>query len=257
MMVRFIVDAETDVGIKKKINQDSLLYQHAVIFDKEVLMAIVCDGMGGLSKGELASASLIRAFLKWFHEELPNELKNFDMQIIKDAWVLKLKEWNLKLNSYGKTNGITLGTTFSGMLFVDDQMLAVHIGDSRIYFINHTLQQLTKDHTFVEREVERGTMTLADAKKDRRRNILLQCIGASGKIEPQVVQAPLSHGIYMLCSDGLRHELSDAEIMDGLQPSQLKNKTVMKQASLRLINLVKSRGEKDNISMILIKAGDK
>lgn len=254
--MKFIVNAETDVGIKKQINQDSLLYKHAVMFDKEVLMAIVCDGMGGLSKGELASATLIRVFLKWFNEDLPNELKKFDMQIIKDSWVLKLKEWNSKLNSYGKKNNITLGTTFSGLLFVDNQMLLVHIGDSRVYFIDHSLKQLTKDHTFVEREVERGTMTLEAANKDRRRNILLQCIGASGKIEPQVIQSSISNGVYMLCSDGLRHEINDAEIIDALKPSELRSKADMKHASLRLINLVKSRGEKDNISMILIKAGE-
>lgn len=255
--MRFIVDAETDVGIKKKINQDSLFYKHAVVYGKEVLAAVICDGMGGLSKGELASAELIRAFLKWFDEELPNELKNFDMRVVVDSWVLKLKEWNLKLNGYGKTNGITLGTTFSGLLFVDNQMLAVHVGDSRIYFIDHSLHQLTKDHTLVEREVDQGIITLETARKDRRRNILLQCIGASGKIEPQVIQASVENGVYMLCSDGLRHELSDDELLDALQPSRLKNKSMMKEASLKLIGLVKTRGEKDNISMILIKAGER
>lgn len=253
--MRFIVNAESDIGIKKNINQDSLLYKHALIYEKEVLMAIVCDGMGGLSKGELASAAVIRSFLKWFNEELPNELKKFDMQIIKDSWVLMLKEWNLKLNQYGKNNNLTMGTTFSGLLIVDDQMLIVHIGDSRIYYMNDNLQQLTKDHTFVEREIERGNMSAATAKKDRRRNVLLQCIGASAKIEPLIIQDTVKSGIYMLCSDGLCHELSDAEIIEMIQSKTISKET-MKQRSLQLIDLVKSRGEKDNISVILIKAGD-
>lgn len=73
-------------------NQDSVLIKQAKVDGEEVLLAVICDGMGGLSKGELASATVIRAFAKWFDEELPYELENVDMQVIGAKWVLLLKE---------------------------------------------------------------------------------------------------------------------------------------------------------------------
>lgn len=66
----------------KDTNQDSILVKHGQYSGGEVLMAIVCDGMGGLSKGELASATVIRAFDKWFDEELPYELEELDLHVI-------------------------------------------------------------------------------------------------------------------------------------------------------------------------------
>ena len=83
MKYKFI--AETDVGISRSTNQDSVLVKHAAYEKREVLMAIVCDGMGGLSKGELASATVIREFSKWFDELLPYELEELDLNVVKES----------------------------------------------------------------------------------------------------------------------------------------------------------------------------
>ena len=80
--MKYLVTADTDIGITKKTNQDSLLIKHGSYEDGELLLAVVCDGMGGLAKGEVASASVITAFAKWFDNELPYELNNLDMNII-------------------------------------------------------------------------------------------------------------------------------------------------------------------------------
>ena len=72
--MHFIATADTDVGIQKDTNQDSVLIKHASVDGTEVLMAIICDGMGGLAKGELASATVVREFSRWFDQELPVEL---------------------------------------------------------------------------------------------------------------------------------------------------------------------------------------
>ena len=69
--MKYLVTADTDIGITKKTNQDSLLIKHGSYEDGELLLAVVCDGMGGLAKGEVASASVITAFAKWFDNELP------------------------------------------------------------------------------------------------------------------------------------------------------------------------------------------
>lgn len=253
--MRFIATADTDIGISKDTNQDSVLIKHAKADGKEVLLAVVCDGMGGLAKGELASATVIRAFAKWFEEELPYELENVDMQVIGAKWSLLLKELNAQILEYSKVNGIEgVGTTFSGILFIDEQYVIVHVGDSRVYHIGAALTQLTTDQTFVAREISRGTMTLEQAKTDKRRNLLLQCIGASKVVEPQIICGKTEKGAYMLCSDGFRHEITEAEIYESLNPINLMNKDAMHNNAKYLIEQNKSREEKDNISVLLIKA---
>ena len=253
--MRFIATADTDIGISKDTNQDSVLIKHAMADGKEILLAVVCDGMGGLSKGELASATVIRAFAKWFDEELPFELENVDLQVSGAKWSLLLKELNAQILEYSKENGIEgVGTTFSGILFIDDQYVIGHVGDTRIYHIGSSMTQLTTDQTFVAREISRGTMTLEQAKTDKRRNLLLQCIGASKVVEPQIICGKTEKGAYMLCSDGFRHEITEAEIYESLNPINLMNKDAMHNNAKYLIEQNKSREEKDNISVLLIKA---
>lgn len=252
--MRYTATADSDIGISKSTNQDSVLIKHATTGLGEVLMAIVCDGMGGLSKGELASATVIRTFARWFEEELPFELENLDMQVIGGKWALMLKSLNQKILDYSSQYGLSMGTTFSGILFVNDRYLITHVGDSRIYQIGTSLTQLTEDQTFVAREISRGTMTPEQAKRDKRRNLLLQCVGASKTVEPQTVYGTAQRGGYLLCSDGFRHEISEAEIYGSLKPSNLMNKNTMHSHVKYLIEQVKARNERDNISVILIKA---
>ena len=252
--MRFIATADTDIGIAKTTNQDSVLLKHASTDIGEVLMAIICDGMGGLSKGELASATVIRAFERWFYEELPLELENVDMNVIGSKWSLMLKELNGRILEYSQqTDGQGLGTTFTGILFVDTQYVIVHVGDTRVYKIDSKLRQLTADQTFIAREIQRGTLTPEQAKTDKRRNMLLQCVGASKVVEPDVISGTTESGAYMLCSDGFRHKISEDEIYEMLNPTKLMNKTVMHNYIQHLIEEVKSRGEKDNISAVLIR----
>lgn len=252
--MRFMATADTDVGISRDNNQDSLIVKHATYSDGEVLMAIVCDGMGGLSKGELASATVIRTFSDWFDNDLPYELSALDLYVIGGKWELLLKDLNARIMDYASKNNIeSMGTTFSGILIVNDYYVIVHVGDSRVYQIKNGIHQLTTDQTFVAREVERGTMTLEQAQSDRRRSLLLQCIGASSIVKPEVLVGNVEKGAYMLCSDGFRHEISEQEIYESLNPVNLMNENAMHSNSKYLIEQVKSRQEKDNISVILIK----
>lgn len=252
--MHYIATADTDIGISKDTNQDSVLIKHAKTNGDEILLAVICDGMGGLAKGELASATVIRAFSKWFDKELPYELDNVDMNIIGAKWSLMLKELNAKIIEYSKQNDIKgIGTTFSGILFIGSQYVIGHVGDTRVYYIGSSLNQLTTDQTFVAREVSKGTLTVEQAKTDKRRNLLLQCVGASKIVEPQIVCGKVEKGAYMLCSDGFRHEISESEIYESLNPINLINKNAMHNNVKYLINQVKKREEKDNISVLLIK----
>lgn len=251
--MHFTAIADTDIGTSKDTNQDSILIKHASTLTGEVLLAIVCDGMGGLAKGELASATVIRSFSEWFDNELANELNFLDMKVIAGKIELMLKDLNLRILEYGKSTGINLGTTFSGILFVDKQYLIVHVGDSRVYYIGSSLNQLTEDQTVVAREITLGRMTKEEAKIDKRKNILLQCIGASRVVNPQIIYGLTEKGIYMLCSDGFRHKITEDEIFESLKPLKLRNKNIMYENVRKMIDLVKFRKERDNISVVLIK----
>ena len=251
--MHFVCTADTDIGIVKDTNQDSLLIKQGTCAHGEVLMAIVCDGMGGLAKGELASATVIRTFSEWYDKELPYELENPDLNVIGAKWSLMLKDLNVKIYEYGQANGFTMGTTFTGMLFVGDAYVITHVGDTRAYQICNGMNQLTEDQTFIAREIKRGTMTAEQAKTDKRRNMLLQCIGASDALEPEIYVGKTLKGAYMLCSDGFRHEINEKEMYESLNPMNFINKETMHSNAKYLIELVKQRNEKDNISVILIK----
>lgn len=252
--MHFTVTADTDIGISKETNQDSIFFKQGSYTDGEVLMAIVCDGMGGLSKGEFASAIVIKAFSKWFDEELPYELENLDLYVVGGKWSLMLKDLNAKLIEYAQGNHITMGTTFTGVLFVRDEYVVVHVGDTRLYHIDNNIRQITNDQTFIAREIKKGTMTLEQAKTDKRRNMLLQCVGASDSLEPEVIVGKQERGAYILCSDGFRHEITEKEMVESLNPINLINKEAMHSNAKYLIELVKQRNEKDNISVVIIKA---
>ena len=135
--MRFTVTADTDIGILKTTNQDSILVKHAVYQGEEILLAVICDGMGGLSKGELASAVVVREFARWCEEDLPCELEQPDMQVIGGKWILMLKELNTRILDYSRRYGLEgVGTTFSGILFlVNWRVMSHHYRDYAVYLL--------------------------------------------------------------------------------------------------------------------------
>lgn len=252
--MRYMVTADTDIGIVKQTNQDSLCLFHANSVRGEIVMAIICDGMGGLAKGELASATVIRTFENWFHSELEYELAALDMKVIASKWELMLKELNLKIMEYGKQYHVSLGTTFTGLLIIGTVYFTVHIGDTRLYYIDSNIQQLTEDHTLVAQKIRKREITPEQAETDAQRNVLTQCVGASPKIVPQTIFGNIHPGVYMLCSDGFRHKVSVQEIWDAFQKDVLSNQDIMHSQTKNMISVVKQRQERDNISVVLIRA---
>lgn len=245
----------TDIGIKKATNQDSLCLRIADTSVGKIVLAIICDGMGGLSKGEVASASVVNAFSDWFEKELPTQLAKNDYDEIQYRWERIIKEQNQRISEYGRKVSIQLGTTLTALLLIDTKFLFIgHVGDSRVYRINHKLEILTEDQTVVGREIKRGNLTPEQAKFDPRRNVLLQCIGASKLVEPQFIYGtPIQGEVYMLCSDGFRHMISEVEIYKAFSPQALMDEADMKNKAVELVELNKHRQELDNISVMLIK----
>ncbi len=252
--MRFITAADTDIGIAKSTNQDSICIKIAETPQGRVGLVLICDGMGGLAKGELASATVIRAFSDWFERELPAMLPKWSWEKLSMVVEQLLQEQNHKIMRYGERSHVQLGTTVTGMLMIGDAFLQFHIGDTRLYHITEEITQLTHDHTFIQREMDRGNMTPEQAKRDPRRNVLLQCVGASKSIEPEIRTGTLRNGTnYLLCSDGFRHVISEEEMLRCLNPQEICTQEHMQTQLRMLIDGIKKRGEKDNISAILIR----
>lgn len=252
-MKKFLTAYHTDSGIRKNINQDSLLLKGAVKASEEILFTVLCDGMGGMAKGELASAAVIRAFSEWFETVYMQKGSQWSEKEVKLQWRILLEQVNETLIKYGEERQIHLGTTVTACLLCSDgRYLAAHIGDTRIYLMNQKVTRLTEDHTFVAREIKRGSMTPEQAEADSRRNVLLQCIGVNKFFKPQYIEGFLEAGdSVLLCSDGFRHKVSEQEMYEELQDTE--NEEHMKAKLVKLVELNKQRNETDNITAIFIK----
>ena len=253
--MNFMISANTDAGLIKSTNQDSMSVKVIHTCQGEMAFAIVCDGMGGLQKGELASASVLRAFDQWVYRELPLLCEGpITDGKIREQWEKIILEQNQMIKMYGTRQGIQLGTTVVVMLLTQKRYYLLNVGDSRAYELTTDICQLTQDQTFVAREVMLGNMTQEQAKQDPRRNVLLQCVGASEEVYPDLFFGSVQgNAVYMLCSDGFRHEISPQEMYEKLQPQHLLDDDTMQKNAMDLIELNKSRKERDNISVALIR----
>ena len=251
----YLVAVHTDVGIRKSTNQDSVLLQTAHTNLGNIAFGCVCDGMGGLAKGELASATLINAFAVWFQKDLPEMLaEGFDQAVLYAQWKNIILTQAKKIEAFGKYHGFHLGTTCVALLLFQNKYYVVNVGDSRAYHIDGAFNQITKDQTYIQREMDMGRMTPEEARRDPQRNVLLQCVGASEFIEPDFYSGDVMNGdVFMLCSDGFRHIITPEEMYQYLNPNALYTEQNMLENITYLTDLNKYRREEDNISVAVIK----
>lgn len=253
--MNFIISANTDIGISKNTNQDSLTSMVLNTPLGRMAFCVLCDGMGGLAKGEVASASVITAFRNWALNDLPNLCgQPLADATIRSQWEAIIDQQNNTIKAYGARQGVRLGTTAVVMLLTQTRYYILNVGDSRAYELTTGLRQITSDQTFVAREIALGHMTPEEAQVDSRRNVLLQCVGASDEVYPDMFFGDVAHdAIYMLCSDGFRHEITAEEIYEKLQPGVLFDDYTMQQNTISLIELNKQRRERDNITVALVR----
>ncbi len=255
----FFTACHTDVGTRKKTNQDSMIIIQAKTKSGNVLFASVCDGMGGLAKGEVASAAMVRAFERWFEEDLPVLLEESAGAPIREEklweqWNSLIEKSSKAIEEYGRRIHIVLGTTAVGVLVIGQDFYTLNVGDSRAYLMADSIYQLTKDQSYVQREMDAGRMTPEQAMVDPQRNVLLQCIGASAFVRPVFSHGRTAAGhVFMLCCDGFRHVIAPEEFYQAFHPSRMTNEKVMQQSLVEMTRLNMERHEDDNISAILVK----
>lgn len=255
--MNYFVSYNTDIGLRKNTNQDSIAIKVMDTPEGRAVLAVVCDGMGGLAAGELASKEVITAYCNWFDTSFASiaAAGTFDVDEISHDWKALAIEENVRLAKYGSEKNAGLGTTLSALLLYRNQYLIVQVGDSRVYEIDSAgVRQITEDQSVVAREVAMGRLTPEEALRDPRRSILLQCIGASPGVEPEFYRGTVAPDTsYLVCSDGFCHEISAQEMFERLGPQVCTNPAVMWQNGIYLTDLAKQRKEQDNISLILVK----
>lgn len=253
--MRYISAAQTQKGIRKQMNQDSILLINQRFCGRESVLAVICDGIGGLADGEVASREVVRLFEKWFLEkrEAAWDCDDFEDELY-DSWEALLQSAHHQISSYRSGRGSRMGTTATVMLLMEKEYYIAHVGDGRIYEIMDEAVPLTRDQT-IAGLAGTGGSPAGEAADDKASGILLQGIGASEKIRPVYTSGCVKdQAVYLLCSDGFRHRVERSELVEWFSPGNMTDEKVMTDRLSFAIKQVESRGEKDDISGILIRA---
>lgn len=257
----FRVAGYSNIGLRKKTNQDSCLAEVATTPYGDIALVCVCDGVGGLSSGELASCSAIRWLIEWFETRcsiLLAQYADLNVEALLDAiqidWESGLLALNDELRRYGRSGGGSLGTTFTALLLYRGRYLIGHIGDTRVYrFYGGEMALLTDDQTWVAQELARGNITLAQARSHPKKNVILQSVGTQSDLSPVFSRGDDAvNTTYMVCCDGYRNELFDDEINSAFGGLEHAGEREMYDRLETLANLVMQRSELDNISAVVL-----
>lgn len=257
--IRYILDSCSDIGTSRSVNQDACCARIMKTPSHTIALAVVCDGVGGLEEGEYASNSTIQAFNNWFDYRLSKLIVDKTRQDLLSVLSEEIKRIILEKNGdiylYGQRRGMSVGTTLTALLLVDMDYFIAQIGDSRAYCMNEKLIQLTEDQSLVAREVREGKLTEEEAKSDKRRNIILQCLGVNENLFPAYQIGRAQKGVtFLVCSDGFVHQLGKSELECLMNTAEMNDINGIHNMLLKSIELVKERGEKDNITIVLVKA---
>lgn len=210
---------------------------------------IVADGMGGHAGGDVASALAIQA--------IATNDRAFDSvdeaeQVLSAALLEANQELAETVFEHPELTG--MGTTVSGLIRVGDKVVIAHIGDSRIYrFRDGALEQITKDHTFVQRLVDSGRITPEEAAVHPRRSVLMRVLGdvdINPEIDTMVVDTRPGDR-WMLCSDGLSGYVTEEKVAEILaeQPDAAT-------AAQALVDESLDHGAPDNVTVVLVGVDD-
>jgi serine/threonine protein phosphatase PrpC len=239
--VHFTCAARTDVGIVRSGNEDNylMLADHGIF--------IVADGMGGHAAGEVASEMAVRitsqaiGSLRGLSDEEAGERVRTAIRAANDAI------FERTLSEQDKRG---MGTTATVLVLLHSRYLIGQVGDSRAYlFRNGQFQQLTKDHSYVQEQVDAGLLTPDQARVHPYSNVITRCVGASTDVVPDIYFGSLEKGdILLLASDGLTGMLEDEQLLQILRSDGDPQAWVD-----RMVAEANRRGGLDNITAIVIR----
>jgi protein phosphatase len=240
-MAQIEYSGDTDIGIKRKNNEDSL------IINADRGFCLVADGMGGAAAGEIASQIFARTSESTFSDFKGQSEKETMAKIQKSFYFS-----NQNILTHVKENPLHkgMGCTAELLAFFDEGFVLGHMGDSRTYrFSSGKLEQLTTDHSFVQDQLDQGLITPAEARTHHLRNLILRAVGIKEEISLDLLRGKVStEDLFLLCSDGLTDMVDDHHI-----ETILAQKGALAAKSQQLIEIAKSAGGKDNITVVLAR----
>lgn len=252
--MRFTYSCRTDKGTVRENNQDSLVVKSAAMGASRVALAAVCDGVGGLSRGEEASRKAAELLSAWFDYELPQIMGESGADRLMPRRLRQLvKEINQEIYCANCRSHISSATTLTAVLLWDYRYLIAHIGDSRVYRIGRQARQMTQDHSWVAQEVAMGRMTREEARKSDRQNVILKCIGAEEEAEPDILEGHIQEEtVFLLCTDGFWRLVEEPEWNAFFSPAAAREGNLTEHLYY-MTEAVKRRGESDNITAVAIR----
>lgn len=228
----------SDVGRVRKVNQDSYFVGP---LEKQSVMAIVADGMGGHENGEVASRMAVDGIIKHFKEESSHTP-------VAIAEAVKTTNQDIFTFASKSTASNSMGTTLTLMYMQDEVGLIGHVGDSRAYLVREgKIQQVTNDHSWVADRVRQGVLTEFEAKNHHWRNVITNALGTTKEVRLDLSHVNLEPGDRILmCSDGISSLFSDEELGSTVSSSSPEEavKFLMAEAD--------ERGSPDNTTTIIV-----
>lgn len=237
----------TDSGCIRAQNQDTYQIEQ---LDSNTLLGVVCDGMGGAKSGNVASSLAAEVFA----QEIRRSWKfGMDQQQIDQMMgnAVKLANFTVFDQAQQFEEFYGMGTTLVAALVHGRHVTIVHVGDSRAYGLNvDGIHRLTKDHSLVQMMLERGELTLEQARNYPGKNLITRAIGTEPTVESDLTHWNMERGdSLLLCSDGLSNMMDEQEIL--FEVVHGVNKQYCCQ---RLLDIAKNRGAPDNVTSVLILA---
>ncbi|MED5371677.1 MAG: cyclic nucleotide-binding domain-containing protein [Myxococcota bacterium] len=243
--------ATSDVGRVRKHNEDSTL------LDPELGLYVVCDGMGGFKRGDVASSlacSVVRESIAagkrtlTLHAEQPSSGTVAAVQALLQNAVQRACEEIYQASTTIAGDGGRMGTTLDAVLMVGRQAFTAHVGDGRIYLLRSgECHQVTEDHSLVQEQLREGLITPEQARKAKNKNVITRALGVFPSVLVDLLHLELSPGdALLLCSDGLHGYVGAAEMIDPVEGSP-------GGGTEELVARANKRGGRDNITALVVK----
>lgn len=238
-MCHFLSFGATDAGLCRPNNED------AYLIGSDIGVLAVADGMGGAAAGEVASAIFVRTAAEIFSRHPAAAPEGSDLQVRE---VFRVANERIISDAAQTPEYRGMGCTAELLALCGDHYVVGHVGDSRTYiYRSGKLQQVTKDHSLVQQQLDLGLISAAEAKRHALKNVVLRALGIDPSLALDVSRGRIWPGdLFLLCSDGLTDMMDDAAIGKILATSR-----PLQEKARMLIDGANSAGGKDNVTVVL------
>lgn len=244
--MKIISAGSTNIGRKRKVNQDSFLMEPGS------KLFVVADGMGGHAGGETASRLTVETVVQSILSDKASHLSAEPGDLVMGA----IHRANTAVHTTADKNKALsgMGTTVVTMYFQLGKMYVGHVGDSRVYMARRRqIWQLTKDHSLVNEKLKAGIITRDQLKRDRSRNVITRSVGFESSVLVDIYEKEVSSGeLYLACSDGLSGMVDDSEIIRLIDEKGWDGEDLLPLVEA-LIAQANANGGDDNVTVVVVR----